>query len=36
MINNDLTTETVVPDFLDSIYTDGLNSVNPQAANITR
>jgi len=36
MIKNDLTTETVVPDFLDSIYTDGLDSVNPQAVNITR
>jgi NitT/TauT family transport system substrate-binding protein len=36
MIKNDLTTETVVPDFLDFIYTDGLDSVNPQAVTITR
>jgi NitT/TauT family transport system substrate-binding protein len=36
MIDNDLTAENVVPDFLDSIYTLGLDSVNPQAVNITR
>jgi NitT/TauT family transport system substrate-binding protein len=36
MISNGLTTETVVPDFLDSIYTNGLDSVNPQAVNINR
>jgi NitT/TauT family transport system substrate-binding protein len=34
MINNNLTTEKQVPDFLDYIYMDGLEAVKPDAVNI--
>jgi NitT/TauT family transport system substrate-binding protein len=34
MIANDLTNETQVPNFLDSIYIDGLEAVKPDAVNI--
>jgi NitT/TauT family transport system substrate-binding protein len=36
MIQNGLTDETVVPEFLDFIYSAGLEAVNPQAVNLTR
>jgi NitT/TauT family transport system substrate-binding protein len=36
MIDNQLTTETQVPDFLNYIYEDGLKAVKPQAVNILR
>jgi len=36
MIDNQLTPETQVPDFLDYIYEDGLKAVKPQAVNILR
>jgi NitT/TauT family transport system substrate-binding protein len=36
MIENNLTTETQVPDFLDYIHTDGLEAVKPEAVNIVR
>lgn len=34
MINNNLTDQTVIPDFLKYIYFDGLNSVKPESVNI--
>jgi NitT/TauT family transport system substrate-binding protein len=34
MINNDLTAETQVPNFLDYIYLDALQAVKPEAVNI--
>jgi NitT/TauT family transport system substrate-binding protein len=34
LINNNLTTEKQVPDFLDYIYMDGLEAVKPNAVNI--
>ena len=34
--NNNLTAETQVPDFLDYIYTDGLQEVKPDAVNVIR
>jgi ABC-type nitrate/sulfonate/bicarbonate transport system substrate-binding protein len=34
LINNNLTTEKQVPDFLDYIYTDGLEAIKPNAVNI--
>jgi len=36
MIENNLTTEKQVPDFLDYIYVDGLEAVKPNAVNIIR
>ena len=36
MIQNDLTTEKQVPDFLNYIYEDGLKAVKPEAVNIIR
>jgi len=36
MINNNLTTEKNVPDFLDYIYEDSLKTVKPEAVNIIR
>jgi NitT/TauT family transport system substrate-binding protein len=36
MIENNLTTEKQVPDFLDYIYIDGLEAVKPDAVNIIR
>ncbi len=36
MINNNLTTEKNVPDFLDYIYEDGLKAVKPEAVDIIR
>ncbi len=36
MINNNLTTEKNVPDFLDYIYEDGLKAVKPEVVNIIR
>ncbi len=36
MINNGLTVEKQVPDFLNYIYLDGLEAVKPEAANIIR
>jgi len=36
MIKNNLTAETVVPDFLDYVYADGLKEVKPEAVNIIR
>ncbi len=36
MIDNGLTTEKVVPDFLEYIYFDGLKAVKPEAVNIIR
>jgi NitT/TauT family transport system substrate-binding protein len=36
MIENNLTTETEVPDFLDYIYVDGLEAIRPNAVNIIR
>jgi len=36
MINNNLTAEKQVPDFLDYIYMDGLEAVKPEAVNIIR
>jgi NitT/TauT family transport system substrate-binding protein len=34
IINNDLTIEKEIPDFLDYIYMDGLEAVKPNAVNI--
>jgi NitT/TauT family transport system substrate-binding protein len=34
MINNNLTNETGVPNFLDYIYIDGLMSIKPDSVNI--
>jgi NitT/TauT family transport system substrate-binding protein len=36
MIDNDLTNETAVPNFLTYLYTDGLMSVKPESVNIIR
>ena len=36
LINNNLTNQTAVPDFLDYIYLDGLASVKPMSVSITR
>ena len=36
MIKNNLTTETVIPDFLDCVYIDGLREVKSEAVNIIR
>lgn len=36
MIANNLTTETVVPDFLKYIYADGLTEVRPEAVNLIK
>lgn len=36
MINNNLTTEKQIPDFLKYIYEDGLKSVRPESVNIIR
>ena len=36
MMDNDLTDERVVPDFLEYIYADALESVKPGAVNIIR
>jgi NitT/TauT family transport system substrate-binding protein len=36
MINNNLTTEKQVPDFMNYIYVDGLKAVKPEAVNIIR
>jgi len=36
LINNNLTSQTVVPDFLNYIYLEGLNSVKPESVNIIR
>lgn len=36
MINNNLTTEENVPDFLDYIYADGLEAIKPESVNIIR
>lgn len=33
MIHNNLTTEKVVPDFMDYIYVDGLEAIKPEAVN---
>jgi NitT/TauT family transport system substrate-binding protein len=34
IINNNLTNQTVVPDFLKYMYVNGLNSVKPDSVNI--
>ena len=34
MITNNLTNQTVVPDFLNNIYFEGLDSVKPESVNI--
>jgi hypothetical protein len=34
MINNNLTSQKQVPDFLDYIHTEGLEAVKPHAVNI--
>ena len=36
MINNNLTTEKNIPDFLDHIYVEGLKEANPEVLNIIR
>ncbi len=36
VINNNLTTETAIPDFSNYIYVDGLKEVKPEAVNIIR
>jgi NitT/TauT family transport system substrate-binding protein len=36
MIRNQFTSEKQVPDFLDYLYLDGLQSVKPEAVNIIR
>jgi NitT/TauT family transport system substrate-binding protein len=36
MINNKLTSEKTIPDFLNYIYTDGLKAVKPESVNIIR
>lgn len=36
MINNNLTNETFVPNFLNYLYVDGLSSVKPESVNIIR
>ncbi len=36
MINNNLTAEKTVPDFLDYIYLDGLEKIKPESVNIIR
>ena len=36
MINNHLTNEITIPDFLDYIYIDGLHQVKPEAVNVIR
>ena len=36
MINNNLTTQTIVPDFLNYIYLEGLTSVKPESVNVIR
>jgi len=36
MINNNLTSEKQVPDFLDYIYLDGLEKIKPESVNIIR
>jgi NitT/TauT family transport system substrate-binding protein len=36
MISNNLTNQTMVPDFLQYIYVDGLEQIEPQAVNIIR
>jgi hypothetical protein len=36
MINNNLTSEKQTPDFLDYIYTKGLEATKPEAVNIIR
>ncbi|MHB8842399.1 MAG: ABC transporter substrate-binding protein [Candidatus Aquicultor sp.] len=36
MINNNLTTETAIPDFSNYVYVDGLKEVKPEAVNIIR
>jgi NitT/TauT family transport system substrate-binding protein len=34
MINNNLTNQTTIPDFLTYVYLEGLNSVNPESVNV--
>jgi NitT/TauT family transport system substrate-binding protein len=34
LINNNLTTATSVPNFLNYVYVDGLKSVSPESVNI--
>lgn len=36
IINNNLTNQTVFPDFLDYMYLEGLNSVKPESVNVIR
>jgi NitT/TauT family transport system substrate-binding protein len=36
MINNNLTGEKQIPDFVNYIYIDGLKTVKPEAVNIIR
>ncbi len=36
VINNNLTTETAIPDFSNYIYVDGLKEIKPEAVNIIR
>ena len=36
MINNNLTSEKTIPDFMNYIYTDGLKAIKPEAVNIIR
>ena len=36
VVNNNLTPEKTVPDFLQYIYIDGLKAVKPEAVNIIR
>ena len=36
MINNNLTSEKEIPDFVNYIYIDGLKTVKPEAVNIIR
>ncbi len=36
MINNNLTPEKQIPNFLDYIFMDGLKAIKPEAVNIIR
>jgi len=36
MIDNGLTNQKVVPDFMEYIYVDGLKAVRPEAVNLIR
>jgi NitT/TauT family transport system substrate-binding protein len=36
MINNNLTSEATIPDFVNYLYTDGLKAIRPEAVKIVR